>query len=59
MLFQAEVFGFERTGHLDVEGVVHEDGAQDEAFGVEISGESAFERDVRELKLPFKPTVLQ
>ena len=47
MLLQAEVFGFERAGYLDVERVVHEDGAQDETFGVEIGGESTFERDVR------------
>ena len=34
MLLQAEVFGFQRAGYLDVERVVHEDRAQDEAFGV-------------------------
>ena len=46
VLFQAEVVGFERAGHLDVERVVHQDGAQDEAFGVQIGGKSLFKRDV-------------
>ena len=46
VLFQAEVVGFERAGYLDVERVVHQNGAQDEAFGVEIGRESTFERDV-------------
>ncbi len=56
VLLQAEVFGFERAGYLDVERVVHEDGAEDEAFGVEIGGESTFERDVR-CRSRHKPTV--
>ena len=57
MLLQAEVFGLQRAGHLDVERVVHQDGAQDEAFGVEIGGKPAFQRDVRG-SCRHKPTVL-
>ncbi len=57
MLLQAEVVGFERAGDLDVERVVHQDRAQDEALGVEIGRESAFERDVRR-RCCHKPTVL-
>ena len=57
MLLQAEVFGFERARDLDVKRVVHENGAQDEAFGVEIGGEATFERDVRRRSC-HKPTVL-
>ena len=58
MLLQAEVVGFERAGYLDIERVVHEDGAKDEAFGVEVSGESTFEGDVMR-SCCHKPTVLQ
>jgi hypothetical protein len=58
VLLEAEVFGFERAGYLDVERVVHEDGAEDEAFGIEIGGKSTFERNVR-CGSCHKPTVLQ
>ena len=34
MLLQAEIVGFERARDLDVEGVVEQDGAEHEAFGV-------------------------
>ena len=57
MLLQAEVVGFERAGYLDVERVVHQNRAQDEAFGVEIGGEPTFESDVRRSRC-HKPTVL-
>ena len=58
MLLQAEVFGLKRACDLDVERVVHQDRAQDEAFGVEICGESTFKCDVGR-SCCHKPTVLQ
>jgi len=36
MLFEAEVVGLERTGGLDVEGVVEEDGPEHEALGIDV-----------------------
>ncbi len=47
VLLQAEVFGFERAGDLDIERVVHQDGAEDETLGVEIYRQTSFEGDVR------------
>ena len=55
MLFQAEIRGFERARHLDVQRRVHQNRAQDEPFGVQILRESLFERDVRRCR--HKPTV--
>jgi hypothetical protein len=40
MLLQGEVIGLEGAGGLDVEGVVEEDGAEHEAFGVYVGGET-------------------
>ncbi len=57
MLFQAEIVGFEHPGHLNVERVIHQDGAQNEALRVGIGREPAFERNVNSSHK--KPTVLQ
>ena len=46
VLFQAEIVGFEGAGDLDEERVVHQDGAQDEPFGVQIGGQSSFQRNI-------------
>jgi hypothetical protein len=40
MFFEAEVFGLEGAGGLDVEGVVEEDGAEHETLGVDVGGEA-------------------
>ena len=42
VLFEAEVVGFERAGRLDVEAVVQQDGAEHEALGIDIGGETFF-----------------
>ena len=47
MGFQAEVVGLERAGGLDIVGIVHEDGAEDETLRVQIRGKAFFEDNSR------------
>ena len=48
VLLQAEVVGLERAGGLDVEAVVEQDGAEHEALGVDIGGQSFLSCVVRQ-----------
>jgi hypothetical protein len=46
VLLQAEIFGSEKAGCLQKGGIVAHDGAQDEAFGVQVSREWAVDSNV-------------
>src|SRR5262249_47658672 len=47
MFFETEVFDIDRAGDLEEEDVVQQDRAEDEAFSVEIRGETFFEGQIR------------
>ena len=47
VLLQAEIVGLERAGGLDVEAVVQQNGAEHEALGVDIRGQTFFGGVVR------------
>ncbi len=40
VLLQAEVVGFERSGGLDIQAVVEQDGAEHEALGIDVRGKT-------------------
>ena len=40
VLFQAEVVGLERAGHLKIDGVVQQNRAEHEALGIDIGGQT-------------------